>query len=151
MLLLAIGRAGNCPEADLVARYAKRLRPTLRLIELPDGRGSPAEIKRQEATALLAALPAKSLLVMLDQDGETLDSVGLSARLAQWQDSGRPLAFVIGGAEGLDASVRTRADAALSLGKLTWPHLLARVMLAEQLYRAQAIAAGHPYHRAGRF
>ena len=151
MLLLAIGRAGQSPEADLVARYAKRLRPTLRLIELPDGRGSPAEIKRQEATALLAALPAKSLLVMLDQDGETLDSVGLSARLAQWQDSGRPLAFVIGGAEGLDASVRTRADAALSLGKLTWPHLLARVMLAEQLYRAQAIAAGHPYHRAGRF
>ena len=138
MLLLAIGRAGQSPEADLVARYAKRLRPALRVIELPDGRGSPAEIKRHEATTLLAALPAKSFLIMLDQDGETLDSIGLSLRLTAWQSTSRPLAFMIGGAEGLDASVRSRADAALSLGKLTWPHLLARVMVVEQLYRAQA-------------
>ncbi len=70
--------------------------------------------------------------------------------LTRWLDSGRIVCFVIGGAEGLDAKVLDRADAVLSLGALTWPHLLARVMLAEQLFRARAIAANHPYHRAGR-
>lgn len=149
-MLIAIGRAGKSPEADLVARYAKRLRPSLRLIELPDGTGSAAEIKRREGTSLLAALPAKALLVVLDLDGEPLDSPTLATRLSHWQAAGRPVAFMIGGAEGLDAPVLARADAKLSLGRLTWPHMLARAMLAEQLYRAQAIAAGHPYHRAGR-
>lgn len=120
------------------------------MIELADGTGAAGEIKRREAVAILAALPARAWLVALDQDGATLDSLEFSARLRHWQDSGRPLVFAIGGAEGLDGNILARADATLSLGRLTWPHLLARALLAEQLYRAQAIAAGHPYHRKGR-
>ena len=85
--------------------------------------------------------------MVLDLDGDPLDSPSLATRLSHWQASGRPVAFMIGGAEGLDATVLARADAKLSLGRLTWPHLLARAMLAEQLYRAQQINSGHPYHR----
>ena len=99
---------------------------------------------------MLAALPGRSFVVALDLAGAAPDTDGLVRHLAQWRDTGRALAFVIGGAEGLDASVLARADAALSLGRMTWPHMLVRVMLVEQLYRAQAISAGHPYHRAGR-
>ena len=134
----------------MVDRYLKRLRPSPRLIEIADGTGSPAEIKRREATGLLAALPARSFVVALDLGGAAPDSDALVRHLAQWREAGRALAFVIGGAEGLDGAVLARADATLSLGKLTWPHMLVRVMLVEQLYRAQAIAAGHPYHRSGR-
>jgi 23S rRNA (pseudouridine1915-N3)-methyltransferase len=86
--------------------------------------------------------------VALDLGGLAPDSAGLAALLGKWGE--KSLCFLIGGAEGLDAAVLARADAVLSLGTLTWPHLLARAMLAEQLYRAQAIRAGHPYHRAGR-
>ncbi len=149
-LLVAVGRAGAGPEVVLVERYLKRLRPSPRLIEIPDGHGSPAEIKRREATGLLAVLPARSLVVALDLAGAAPDTEGLVRSLAQWRETGRALAFVIGGAEGLDAAVLARADATLSLGRMTWPHMLVRVMLVEQLYRAQAILAGHPYHRAGR-
>lgn len=120
------------------------------MIEIADARGSPAEIKRREAAGLLAAIPAGAWTVALDLGGRAPDSAALAAQLAAWRDAGRSLAFVIGGAEGLDAGVLARADQVLSLGALTWPHLLVRAMLAEQLFRAQAIAAGHPYHRAGR-
>lgn len=118
--------------------------------ELPDGTGAPVEIKRREAESLLAQIPARALVVALDLGGEMPDSEGLAGKLGRWRESGRALCFVIGGAEGLDASVLARADATLSLGRLTWPHMLVRVMLAEQLYRAQSILDGHPYHRAGR-
>jgi 23S rRNA (pseudouridine1915-N3)-methyltransferase len=106
-----------------------------------------AEVKRREAAALLAAVPKDAFVVALDLGGVVLDSVGFGERLAVW---GRAACFVIGGAEGLDVSVLDRAGFVLSLGAMTWPHFLVRAMLAEQLYRAQAIAAGHPYHRAGR-
>jgi 23S rRNA (pseudouridine1915-N3)-methyltransferase len=119
-------------------------------VELPDGRGSPDEIKRREAQAILAACPAHSHVVALDEGGRTYSSVAFATSLAAWQDAGRTPCFVIGGAEGLDSSVLQRADATLSFGTLTWPHMLVRIMLVEQVYRAQAIAAGHPYHRAGR-
>ncbi len=99
---------------------------------------------------MIGALPARSFVVALDLVGAALDTDGLVRSLAHWRDTGRALAFVIGGAEGLDATVIARADATLSLGRMTWPHMLVRVMLVEQLYRAQAILAGHPYHRAGR-
>ncbi len=148
--LIAVGRLGRSAEAELFARYAVRLRPRLALTELADGRGAPAEIKRREADALLAALPAGAFAIVLDMAGEAPGSAGLATRLAAWRGTARPLAFLIGGAEGLAARVLARADAVLSLGPFTWPHALARVMLAEQLYRAQSIAAGHPYHRAGR-
>jgi len=133
-----------------VARYAGRTRPALVVTEIAEGRGSAAEIRRREAAALLAALPAGALAVALDMGGEAADTEAFAARLERWLESGRPVFFLIGGAEGLDRPVLDRADATLSLGRLTWPHMLARVMLAEQIFRARAISAGHPYHRAGR-
>ncbi|HEY2133635.1 MAG TPA: 23S rRNA (pseudouridine(1915)-N(3))-methyltransferase RlmH [Acetobacteraceae bacterium] len=150
MLLLAVGRIGRGPEAELFARYADRLRPKLAVTEIAEARGSAAEIKRREAAALLAALPQGAFAVALDLGGAVPDSEGLATLLTGWLDRGKPIAFIIGGAEGLDASVIARADHVLSLGKPTWPHMLVRVMLAEQLFRARAIATNHPYHRAGR-
>ena len=150
MRLIAVGRQHDGPEAALFARYQARLRPALVVTEIPDARGAPAEIRRREAATLLAALPEGAFAVALDSGGETPDSARLAALLERWLGLGRPLCFLIGGAEGLDATVIARADYVLSLGALTWPHLLVRVMLTEQLYRARSIAAGHPYHRAGR-
>lgn len=148
--LIAVGKARDGPEAMLFARYAARLRPPLMLTEIAEARGSPAEIRRREGAALLAALPERAFAAALDLGGKAPDSAGLATLLERWLGLGRPVCFLIGGAEGLDAAVLQRADFVLSLGPLTWPHLLARVMLAEQLYRAQSIRAGHPYHRAGR-
>ncbi len=149
-LLVAVGKLGRGPEAELVARYCGRVRPKLIVVEIAEARGSAVEKKRREAALLLAALPAAAFVVALDLGGKAPDSETFAALLARWLDAGRPIAFVIGGAEGLDASVIARADYVLSLGPLTWPHLLVRVMLAEQLFRARAIAAGHPYHRGSR-
>ncbi len=148
--VIAVGRLKNAPEAALFARYAERMRPKLSLTEIPEARGAVAEIKRREGVALLAALPSAAFTVALDQGGDAPDSAHLAGLLDRWIALGRPVCFLIGGAEGLDAPVLARADVTLSLGALTWPHFLARAMLAEQLYRARAIASGHPYHRAGR-
>ena len=134
----------------MCARYLARLRPKLTVTELPDGHGAPAEIRRREAESLLSAVSVDAFAVALDLGGPAPSSEGLSALLEGWLGLGRPLAFLIGGAEGLAAPVLSRADHLLSLGPLTWPHMLVRVMLVEQLYRARAIAAGHPYHRASR-
>jgi len=148
MRLIAVGRARETPEAALFARYAARIRPRLELTEIGEGRGAPAEIKRRENQALLAALSSDAFAVMLDRTGSAADSLALSRRLEQWLGTGRTVCFLIGGAEGLDAVALARANHVLSLGPMTWPHLLVRAMLAEQLYRAQTIASGHPYHRA---
>ena len=150
MRLIAVGRLREGPEAALLARYAARLRPALETTEIAEARGRPAEAKRREGAAILAKLPERAFAVALDPGGAAPDSIAFAALLQRWLDIGRPLCFLIGGAEGLDATVLARADHVLSLGPLTWPHLLARAMLAEQLFRARAIAAGHPYHRAGR-
>ncbi len=151
MRLLAIGKAGgSSPETELLRRYAQRIKPALTLVELPDGHGSAVEIKRREAESLLAALKPDEFVIALDSGGATPDSPELAKLLSGWLERSRKLAFVIGGAEGLDATVIARAGAKLSLGRLTWPHMLVRPMLAEQIYRAQMILAGHPYHRAGR-
>jgi 23S rRNA (pseudouridine1915-N3)-methyltransferase len=150
MRVIAIGRQRQGPEAELFARYAARLRPALELTELAEGRGAPVEIKRREAASLIAALPTGAFAVAMDQDGATPDSQGLARLIDQWNGLSRPICFLIGGTEGLDATALARADAKLSLGRLTWPHYLARAMLAEQLYRAHAILTGHPYHRDGR-
>ena len=148
MRLIAVGRMKDQAEKALLDRYVKRLRPALEIIELPDGRGTPAEIKRHEARAILAACPPQAYVIALDEAGTHGHSVAFAQALQKWQEQGRLLCFVIGGAEGLDASIRQRADNCLSLGLLTWPHRLVRIMLVEQLYRAQTIIAGHPYHRA---
>lgn len=121
------------------------------MTEIAEARGNaPAEIRRREGEAILAALPAGAFLVALDLGAPAPGSEALAALVARWEEAGRPIAYAIGGAEGLDPAVLARADHRLSLGPLTWPHFLVRGMLAEQLYRAQCIRTGHPYHRAWR-
>ncbi len=148
--LIAPGHLRAGPELDLFTRYAARLRPKLALHEIPEASGSPAEIRRREGEALLAAVTPQDLVVVLDLGGRTPSSEAFAAMLQGWLDTGRRPAFLIGGTEGLSDAVRGRADAVLSLGPLTWPHMLVRVMLAEQIFRAQCIANGHPYHRGFR-
>jgi 23S rRNA (pseudouridine1915-N3)-methyltransferase len=148
--LIAVGRLRAGPEAELFARYNARLRPHFTVTEVAEGRGAPVEVKRREGAALLAALPASAFVVVLDLGGDAPDSAEFARKLEHWLATGRSVCFLIGGAEGLDASVLARADHVLSLGPLTWPHFLVRAMLAEQVYRARSIVAGHPYHRSGR-
>jgi 23S rRNA (pseudouridine1915-N3)-methyltransferase len=150
MRLIAVGRLRAGPEAELFDRYNNRLRPKLSVTEVPDGHGAPAEIKRREAETLLAAVPDTACAVALDLGAPPLGSEDFARRLEAWLAGGQMLAFIIGGAEGLAQQVLDRADHTLSLGPLTWPHMLVRVMLAEQIFRARAIASGHPYHRGGR-
>ena len=149
MVIIAVGRVAG-PERELCERYLRRMTPAVEMIELADGSGSPGEIRRREAESFRARLPREAFVVCLDQDGEGLASAALAASLSRWSEAGRPLAFLIGGAEGVDRPLLDAAQARLSLGPQTWPHMLARVMLAEQLYRARMILAGHPYHRAER-
>lgn len=149
-LLLAVGRARGGPEAALFEQHNARLRPSLLLRELPEARGTPAEMRRREGAVILAALPEGALAIALDLGGEMPDSERLAALTARWAEAARPLAFVIGGAEGLDEAVLLRAEHRLSLGRLTWPHMLVRGLLAEALFRAQCIRTNHPYHRAWR-
>lgn len=148
--LIAVGRLRSGPEADLFARYNARLRPQFAVTEVAEARGGSAEVKRREGEALLGALPDAAFAVALDPGGAMPDSEELARLFERWLTTGRTPCFLIGGAEGLDVPTLARADYVLSLGRLTWPHFLARVMLIEQVYRAQSIAAGHPYHRSGR-
>lgn len=148
MLILCVGKAGRCPEAELAQRWLDRLPLPVRLLEVEERRPlRGAARKKSEGEKLLAAMPEGAFLIALDEHGTAPDSVTLAKSLDIWQTSGRRLAFVIGGADGLDAAVLARADAKLSLSRLTWPHMLVRAMLAEQLYRASTILSGHPYHR----
>ena len=129
--------------------YAARIVPPVAIVELEVRQRLPAAaLKAREATLILEALPARARLIALDERGAMRSSRGLADQLAAWRDQGVvELAFAIGGAEGLGAQVLDRADTILSLGPMTWPHLLVRTLLLEQLYRAQQILAGHPYHR----
>lgn len=131
------------------ALYAGRIAPPPAIVELElKQRLPPAILKAREAELILAALPADATLVALDERGAAWASRDLAGRIADWRDRGMmELTFAIGGAEGLGAAVLGHAAATLSLGPMTWPHFLARGMLLEQLYRAQQILAGHPYHR----
>jgi 23S rRNA (pseudouridine1915-N3)-methyltransferase len=148
---VAVGRLKAGPERALYEEYARRLRPPPALAEIPEAAGpTAAEIRRREGAAILAAMPEGAALVALDLGGEAPTSEALAARLARFEEAGQAVAFAIGGAEGLDPAVLARAAWRLSLGPLTWPHFLVRAMLAEQLWRAQAIRTGHPYHRAWR-
>jgi 23S rRNA (pseudouridine1915-N3)-methyltransferase len=150
MRLIAIGKLGRGPEADLFADYASRIRPALETREITPATGSPGEIRKREGEALIAALSARDIPVALDMGGSQIGSEAFAALLQAWLDSGRSPAFMIGGAEGLAEAVTTRAQYTLSLGTMTWPHMLVRIMLAEQIFRAQCIATGHPYHRGFR-
>jgi 23S rRNA (pseudouridine1915-N3)-methyltransferase len=136
--VIARGKIARSPEAELVARYAKRIAWPLKLTELPDVGGSMPEAMPQSRT------------VLLDERGKQLSSEEFAAILGQWRDEGvREARFLIGAADGHGQAARDNADLLIAFGAMTWPHLLARAMLAEQLYRATSILAGHPYHRSG--
>ena len=122
--------------------------PPVAIVEIEERRPLPvATLKEREAELILRAVPPGARLIALDARGAAWTSRDFAKRLAAWRDRGAAIAFAIGGAEGLGRAVIDAADAVLSLGAMTWPHFLARGMLLEQLYRAQQILAGHPYHR----
>jgi 23S rRNA (pseudouridine1915-N3)-methyltransferase len=152
--ICAVGRLRKGPEKDLIDDYLTRFDRTGRSLGLGPARVIEVEDKKKggmsaEAALLERALPAGSLICVLDERGTVETSPDFAARLAKWRDSGRgDISFVIGGADGIDPNLRNRADHLLSFGKMVWPHMLVRVMLAEQLYRAASILSGGPYHRA---
>ena len=136
--IIARGKIGRSPEAELVERYLKRISWPSRLTELPDRGGT------------VPPLPSNSVTILLDERGEALSSTALARQLERWRDDGkREARFLIGAADGHGEAARCGADLLLSFGAATWPHLLARAMLAEQLFRATSILANHPYHREG--
>jgi 23S rRNA (pseudouridine1915-N3)-methyltransferase len=136
--IVARGKIGRSPEAELVERYLKRIAWPTRVSELPERGGKVPD------------LPNNGVTVVLDERGAALSSVELAKRLARWRDEGkREARFLIGAADGHDDDQRRSADLLLSFGEATWPHLLVRAMLAEQLFRATSILANHPYHREG--
>ena len=135
--VIARGKIARSAEAELVDRYAKRISWPIRLTELPETGGRIAD----------PVTPLRT--VLLDERGQQFDSQGFANVLGTWRDEGiREARFVLGAADGHSSQERTDADLLLAFGKATWPHLLARAMLMEQLYRATTILAGHPYHRA---
>lgn len=137
--IIARGRIGRGPEYELVERYLKRIAWPVKVSELPESGGKvpppPAD---------------KSVTILLDEKGDQLGSLELAQKLERWRDGGvREARFLVGGADGFSEAERAGADLLLAFGKATWPHLLARAMLAEQLFRATSILANHPYHREG--
>ena len=151
--LVAVGTKMPAWVQSGFTEYAKRLPKELtpKLLELELGSkskpGNMEAAKKAEAEAILAAIPAEHFVVMLDVGGKAWSTEELAAQLAQWQMSGRDFSFVIGGPDGLDASVRKRANAVWSLSNLTLPHPLVRIVWVEQLYRAHSILINHPYHK----
>lgn len=136
--IVARGKIGRSPEADLVERYLKRINWPTKVSELPEHGGRMPE------------LPANSIRIVLDEKGQALSSTELAKALDGWRDGGkREARFLIGAADGHDEEQRHSADLLLSFGRATWPHMLVRAMLAEQLFRATSILANHPYHREG--
>jgi 23S rRNA (pseudouridine1915-N3)-methyltransferase len=136
--IIARGKIGRGPEAELVDRYLKRIHWPTQMTELAESGGR------------IPAPCDNSVTIILDEKGEQLGSVALAKRLEAWRDGGRREArFLIGGADGFGDAERAGADLLLAFGKATWPHLLARAMLAEQLFRATSVLANHPYHREG--
>ncbi len=148
--ILAIGKLPpTTPEATLIADYARRLRGRLDIREFAEKRGLPPDRQKESESALLvAAIPDDAKVVVLDERGDALSSRELAGRVRAWQDQGAArVCFLVGGADGHAAALKKRADLILSFGRLTMPHLLARVVLAEQIYRLQTILDNHPYHR----
>lgn len=136
--IVARGKIGRSPEADLVERYLARIQLPTKVTELPDRGGKVPEPS------------ANSVAVVLDERGQALSSLELAKKLESWRDGGkREARFLIGAADGHEEEQRRAADLLLSFGRATWPHLLVRAMLAEQLFRATSILANHPYHREG--
>jgi 23S rRNA (pseudouridine1915-N3)-methyltransferase len=136
--IIARGKIGRSPEAELTERYMRRISWPTRVTELPDRGGALPDSSNNAVT------------VVLDERGKALSSMDLAKKLEGWRDTGRrETRFLIGAADGHEEELRGKADLLLSFGPATWPHLLARAMLAEQLFRATSILANHPYHREG--
>lgn len=159
LLIAAIGRLKAGPERELLARYVERTNATgkalsLAPLDIAEFSESAAQTapkrKSDEAKTLLAAVPAGAKLIALDERGKAISSEDFAKKLARFRDDGaQATVFVIGGADGLDESVRKKADLAIAFGSATFPHQIVRILLAEQLYRAATILSGHPYHRGG--
>jgi 23S rRNA (pseudouridine1915-N3)-methyltransferase len=154
--IAVVGRMKAGPERELVARYLERAaaggRPLaltgFEVAETSESRAATASARKAEEARALAGLLPEGIRVALDERGKSMGSAAFAEKIARWRDDGRPAAsFVIGGADGLDPGFVADADLVLSFSPLTWPHQLVRIMLAEQLYRATTILAGHPYHR----
>jgi 23S rRNA (pseudouridine1915-N3)-methyltransferase len=136
--IIARGKIGRSPEAELTDRYLKRINWPTKVTELPDKGG------------LLPDPASNAVTVVLDERGKALSSMELAKKLEGWRDTGRrEVRFLLGAADGHEEELRGKADLLLSFGPATWPHMLARAMLAEQLFRATSILANHPYHREG--
>ena len=152
--ICAIGRLRTGPERDLVDDYMQRVDRSGRPLGIGPAAEHEVEDKKgggmmAEADLLSKAIPAGAMLVTLDERGSVISSPEFALHLAKWRDGGRQdVAFVIGGADGIAPVLRDRAEFSISFGKMVWPHMLVRVMLAEQLYRAVTILGGGPYHRA---
>ncbi len=152
--ICAVGRLRSGPERDLLDDYLGRFDRTGRALGLGPVSVHEVEDKksggmRAEAPLLEGVIPKGAVICALDERGKLMSSPDFAHMLADWRDMGRgDVAFVIGGADGIDPGLRAKADAKLSFGKMVWPHMLVRVMLGEQLYRAASILAGAPYHRA---
>jgi 23S rRNA (pseudouridine1915-N3)-methyltransferase len=156
IIVTAVGRLKRGPEQDLAERYRERaiksgrgigLR-SLEIVEIAESRAREAPRRMlEESIALANVIPKGAATVLLDPRGEALDSSSFVKRLRGWNDSGRDVAFVIGGPDGLAPTLSDHADLHLAFGALTWPHQLVRIMLLEQIYRATTILSGHPYHR----
>jgi 23S rRNA (pseudouridine1915-N3)-methyltransferase len=154
IILRVIGRPGEPWHQQAIHSYLERLSPyaKIEMVELPEGHGGSAKpdaskTRSAEALSLLKGIPQDARVVALDETGKQTDSPGLATYLETWTEGGRTVVFLIGGSWGLDRTVLDRADMILSLGKLTLPHLLARIVLLEQLYRAETILSGKTYHK----
>lgn len=150
IIIACIGHMKPSPELDLLSKYIKQTRWNIVVREFEDKKpGSVEERKKREGALLLSAVPAAAKIVVMDERGKLLSSEKFAKRLGDWQDESVPaVVFLIGGADGHSEEIRQKADLILAFGEMTWPHMLARVMLAEQIYRAKTILDGHPYHRA---
>ena len=147
--IAAVGRMKAGAERSLWDDYAKRLNWPLILKEVEEKKPlKPAQLKIKEAELLLGAVPKRAMLIAMDRSGRELASTDFAKKLGAWQDDGiGEIAFVIGGSDGLDGSLLDKAQLKIAMGAMTWPHMLARVMLIEQIYRAQCILSHHPYHK----
>ena len=144
----AVGRLRRGPELDLIEKYHRLIRWRVDIREIELRRAVPdAERRAREGALLLDAVPKNAVTIALDEGGSSETSKTFAENLRRWRDSGRDVAFLIGGADGLDPDILAKADKRLAFGSMTWPHRLARCLLMEQLYRAHQILAGHPYHK----
>lgn len=149
LMIIAVGRMKQSPERELLRHYLGRITWDMDLREVEEKKSlPPAQMIAREGELLRAAIPKDARIIALDNGGRALTSPDLANRLSQWRDDADyPIVFLIGGADGLERSLVKQANLVMSFGAVTWPHMLMRALVTEQIYRSQQILAGHPYHR----